>query len=121
MRVLIANDAEVESAVLSRLMGTLGHEVVGRAPDSGSATVLAARLLPELAIVDGRLPPEGALPAISGLRAAAPATTVVIVASLSEIELVRAAVALGAAGALRRPFLRSQVETLLREIFRAPP
>jgi DNA-binding NarL/FixJ family response regulator len=116
VRVLIVNDAAVECDALTRLLGSLGHEVVARAADSGDAAVIAGRLLPDLALVDGRLPPGGCLPAIPILRAAAPAMRVAIVAAVSEIELVRAAVAAGAAGALRRPLLRSQVVPALEDI-----
>jgi DNA-binding NarL/FixJ family response regulator len=116
MRVLLLNDAAVECDALTRLLGSLGHEVVARASSSGEGAIFAARLLPDLAIVDGRLPPDGCLPAVSALRTAAPAMLVAIVAALPEIELVRAAVTLGAAGALRRPLLRGEVGHALDEI-----
>jgi len=98
------------------MMEALGHEVVATVGDGSAALDLVVDAAPDLAIVDGRLPPHGCIPLIEALRAAAPATLVAILASLDEIDLVRAAVAAGAAGALRRPVLRSQVTEALDEL-----
>jgi DNA-binding NarL/FixJ family response regulator len=112
---LIVDDAAIESALLARMLASLGHEVVGEASLAAAALDLAVRRGPDLAIVDGRFPPLGGLAMLEALRRQAPAVRVAVIASLAEIELVRAAVAAGASGALRRPLLRSAVAAALSQ------
>ncbi len=116
MRVLILDDAAVARAVLARIVRDLGHEVVAEVPDLESALRCISEHLPDLAIVDSRLPPEGCLAALRELRARAPGVMVAVIAALDEIDVVRAAVAAGAAGAFRRPLLRSDVAVSLRQL-----
>jgi CheY-like chemotaxis protein len=120
VRVLIVNDAVVESAVLARMLRDLGHAVVAQASNLAEALERAVAHVPDLAVVDGRLPPEGCLEAVRSLRASVPTMTVAVVAALDEIDLVRVAIASGAALALRRPLLRSQVAASLAGVFQAP-
>jgi len=113
VRVLIADDAAVARAVLARLIAGAGHEVAGEAEDATSALELCSALRPDAVVIDGRLPPDGALALIPRLRALDPALRILVAASLDEVELVRAAVAGGASGAVARPFTASNLEAAL--------
>jgi DNA-binding NarL/FixJ family response regulator len=119
VRILIVDDAPVERAALARIFRDLGHEVVAQASDLASALEFAAEFAPDLAVIDGRLAPEGCLEALRQFRENAPAIVLAVVAALGEIELVRAARAHGASGAFRRPLLRTQVEASLRDLISA--
>jgi response regulator NasT len=118
MRILIVDDAAVERAIFARIAHDLGHEIVAEAADLATASRLAADLRPQLIVLDGRLPPTGAPAAVAALLAAAPDAAVAVVAALEELDLVRAARAAGAAVALRRPFLPTQVAAALRDLAR---
>ena len=118
LRIVVGDDAAPSRAILARLIGELQHQVVAEAIDATGVLARCAELGPDLAIVDGRLPPGGGLAAVESLRRAAPELAIVFVASLDEVDLLRAALAAGASGALGRPFLRSQIEATLRRFAR---
>ena len=67
MRVALADDAVILREGLSRLLQEAGFEVVGLASDGDELLELVARELPDLAIVDIRMPPTNT---DEGLRAA---------------------------------------------------
>jgi len=113
VRVLLADDAAVARAVLARLIAAAGHEIVGESEDAPRALERCAALHPDAVVIDGRLPPDGALALVPRLRALDPALRILVAASLEEVELVRAAVAAGADGAIGRPFTPSGVEAAL--------
>ncbi len=83
-----------------------------------SAVAEAERLQPEIIVVDGRLP-GGGLEALEALGRAAPGARLALIAALSELDLVREARRRGAADALRRPLLVSQVAETLAELARS--
>jgi DNA-binding NarL/FixJ family response regulator len=118
VRIVIGDDAPLARSILSRLIESLGHEVVAEAGDPDALIRCCADEKPEVAIVDGRLPPEGGLAAIERLHRSEPDLPIVVIASLDEVGLLRSALAAGASGGLGRPFLRSQVEATLQRFAR---
>jgi two-component system, chemotaxis family, chemotaxis protein CheY len=115
LRILIVDDAAVERAVFASIALRLGHEMVGEADDAATALPLAARLAPDLIVVDGRLPSLEA-DTVDALRAAAPSAALAVVVAFGERDLMRTALERGATAVLRRPFLATQVEAALRDI-----
>lgn len=118
MRILIVDDAAAERAILAHIVRDLGHDVAAEASDVPSALEAAKERGLDLAAVDGRLPSGGCLAAVRALRGAHPGIVLIVIAALGEIDLVREAVTNGAAGAFRRPLLRSQVEAALHALTR---
>jgi DNA-binding NarL/FixJ family response regulator len=113
VRVLIADDAAVARAILTRLIAGAGHQVAGEAEDAASALERCAALGPDAVVIDGRLPPAGALPVVRQLREFHPAVRILLAASLDEVELVRSATGAGVSGVVARPFTPSGVEAAL--------
>jgi response regulator NasT len=72
LRVLIAEDEGFVAAGLQAQLKALGHQVVGLARDGQEAVALAEALLPDLVIMDIRLPrldgPEAARRILQGCR-----------------------------------------------------
>lgn len=118
MRIVIGDDAPLARSILSRSVERLGHEVVAEANDLDELLERCADVRPDIAIVDGRLPPEGGLVAVERLHRAQSELPIVIIASVDEVALLRSALAAGALGGLSRPFLRSQVEETLQRFAR---
>jgi DNA-binding NarL/FixJ family response regulator len=116
VRILVADDAAVVRSALRRIAGRLEHEIVAEAVDANEARVRSEETRPQIALVDSRLPPDGALGLIAFL--AAQGVAVLVIASLAERALVREAVAAGARGALLRPLLASQAGDALAELAR---
>ena len=101
-----------------RSIERLGHEVVAEANDLGELLERCADVRPDIAIVDGRLPPEGGLVAVERLHRIQSELPIIFIASVDEVALLRSALAAGALGGLGRPFLRSQVEQTLQRFAR---
>lgn len=73
MRVMVADDVLISRAGISALLEDSGCEVVGLADDCDSAVAVAARHLPDVAIIDIRMPPthtDEGLVAAQRIRAA---------------------------------------------------
>jgi len=90
VRILVADDAAVVRSALRRIARRLEHEIVAEAVDADEARVRSEETRPQIALVDSRLPPEGALGLIAFL--AAQGVAVLVIASLAERALVREAV-----------------------------
>jgi DNA-binding NarL/FixJ family response regulator len=67
MRVVVADDAVILREGLARLLAEAGFEVVGLAADADELFALVEQLLPDVAIIDIRMPPTHT---DEGLRAA---------------------------------------------------
>jgi DNA-binding NarL/FixJ family response regulator len=97
------------------LVAAAGHEVVAEAEDEPSALERFEATHPDVVVIDGRLPPGGALVVVGSLRARDARVWIVVTAALDERELLRAALAAGASAGLERPFLPSGVEAVFAE------
>lgn len=94
--VIIVDDAEiVRDAVAELLAADAAFEVVGTGGDAATAAVLAARLSPDVAIVDVRMP-GGGVAATAAIRRASPCTRVVAYSAHEDRDGVLAMVAAGA-------------------------
>lgn len=84
LRVLIAEDHDLVRDVLTRVIEDDGSlEVVGAARDADEAISLARLLMPDVALIDVRMP-GGGHRAVREIRVTSPATHVVALSSLAE-------------------------------------
>jgi DNA-binding NarL/FixJ family response regulator len=58
MRIVIAEDAAVIRAGLAEILTDRGHEIVAAVGDASALTVAVAEFLPDVAIIDVRMPPS---------------------------------------------------------------
>jgi DNA-binding NarL/FixJ family response regulator len=99
-RILIVDDHPLTREALSSLLGAHGFEVCGCASDGDQAIVEAARLRPDLILLDLSMPGLDGLSALPRLREAAPETEVVVLTASGTEENLLAAIRAGAAGYL---------------------
>jgi DNA-binding NarL/FixJ family response regulator len=59
VRIVIGEDSALFREGLARLLEDAGHEVVGRAGDATTLVEVVERELPDLAVIDVRMPPDG--------------------------------------------------------------
>lgn len=98
VRVLVADDNPVIRIGLRQLLtAQSATELVGEAKDGGEALTLARRLLPDVVLLDVRMPGAGGLDVLPEL---ATFTCVLMLTSSQEDETIRAAVRAGARGYL---------------------
>lgn len=99
-RILIVDDHPLTRDALATLLGAHGLDVVGCASDGMEAIGEAARLLPDLVLLDLSMPGMDGLTALPQLREAAPDCEVVVLTASGTEENLLAAIRGGAAGYL---------------------
>jgi two-component system response regulator DevR len=101
LRVLIVDDHEVVREGLRSLLNRReGISVVGEAGTVGTAVEEAARLRPDVVIMDVRLPDGSGVEACREIRQENPAAKVIMLTSYADDEAVFASILAGAAGYL---------------------
>jgi len=140
LRILIADDHEVaRRCIRSLLEGHPGWEVCGEAPDGREAVSAAARLKPDLVLLDIGMPGLNGLDAARQIMAAEPDIRVLILTMHDSEQVVREVLAAGARGFLlksdagrdlvnavealqnRRTFFTTKVAQLVLEGYLRPP
>ena len=101
LRLLVVDDHEVvRQGLVALLDRRSGFEVVAQAESVADAIALADRFEPDLVIMDVRLPDGSGIEACREIRAARPATRVVMLTSYPDEEAVLSAIIAGASGYL---------------------
>ncbi len=100
IRVLLADDHEMTREGLRRILETADIEVVGQAGDGETAVDLAMRLLPDVAVLDIRMPRLDGIAATAriGTMAAAQRPRVLILTTFDLDEYVYKSLRAGASG-----------------------
>jgi len=114
MRVVIADDQRVVREGLGVLLQTVpGVEVVGAAADGQEAIDLAARLCPDVVLMDLRMPRLGGIDATRRIRADQPDVRVVVLTTYADDESIIDALRAGAIGYLTKDAGREQLRGAL--------
>lgn len=99
IRLLIVDDHEVVRIGLTAVLNlTPGMTVVGQASKKAEATALAARLEPDVVLLDIRLPDGSGVDAARAILAARPHTKVLFLTSFADDQTVLEAILSGAQG-----------------------
>jgi DNA-binding NarL/FixJ family response regulator len=102
IRLLIADDDHGTTQVLRDALATFGFEIVGDACNGVEAGDKAARLRPEVVLMDLRMPEVDGIEATVLIKAQEPRTQVVILTAFSERDTRWAAEFMGAANLLEK-------------------
>jgi DNA-binding NarL/FixJ family response regulator len=115
IRVLLADDHPV---VRAGLTGMLAAEpdltVVGEAASGDEAVALAARLRPDVVLMDLRMPAGDGVSATARIRAALPETRVLVLTTYDTDADILRAVEAGAAGYLLKDLPRAELAAAIR-------
>jgi len=117
--VLIADDHPFVRHGLRTYLETLDDlEVVGEASDGAEAVELAGQLLPEVVLMDLVMPELDGVEATRAIRAASPATKVIVLTSFDDDEKVFPAIKAGAAGYLLKDVHPTELAEAVRKASR---
>jgi len=117
IRVLIADDQRVVREGLAMVLGLLPEvEVVGAAADGDEAVALAAALLPDIVLMDLRMPRCDGVEATRLLRDRVPETTVIILTTYADDRSVIDAMRAGARGYLTKDAGGADIRHALRQV-----
>ncbi len=114
MRVVIADDQRVVREGLATIVGGFAEsEVVGLAVDGAQAVALVAELVPDVVLMDLRMPRLDGVEATRRLRADYPAVPVVVLTTYADDQSVVAALSAGAVGYLTKDASRDDIRRAL--------
>jgi two-component system, NarL family, response regulator DevR len=119
LRLLVVDDHEVvRQGLVALLDRRTGFEVVAQAGSVAESIDAAARFEPDLVIMDVRLPDGTGIEACREIRAARPATRVVMLTSYPDEEAVLSAIIAGASGYLLKQIRGRDLVTALEAVGR---
>jgi DNA-binding NarL/FixJ family response regulator len=119
IRILVVDDHPVVRQGLRTFLDTRDDmAVVGEAGDGEAAVAEAARLWPDVILMDLLMPGIGGLEAIGRIRDADPAARILVLTSFSSADQVVPAVRAGAAGYLLKDAAPEEVEAAVRAVHR---
>lgn len=101
-RILIAEDNDLVALTLEDQLKRLGYDVIGIARAGAEAIQLAARLLPDLIIMDIRMPEVEGTEAAMRINQQRP-TPIIMLTAYTDRDTIRRAEAAGALGYLVKP------------------
>ena len=119
IRVLIADDQRVVREGLRTLLGLLhGVEVVGVAADGLEAVELAAKVAPDVVMMDLRMPRCDGVEATRRLQVEAPQTKVLVLTTYADDRSVIEALRAGARGYLTKDAGADEISKALEQVVR---
>jgi DNA-binding NarL/FixJ family response regulator len=117
IRVLVADDQTLVREGLVTLLGLIdGIEVAGTARDGEEAIEMAARLRPDVVLMDLRMPRVDGVEATRRLTRAQPSTRVVVLTTYADDESVFAALQAGAQGYLTKDSGAEEIARAVRTV-----
>ena len=115
LRVLVVDDHPIVREGVRRILEAAPDlQVIGEASDGASALALAARLLPDAAVVDVGLPDMSGLALVRLLKAQRPELTVVMLSMYDDAEYARESRAAGASAYVVKDSAATMLATQLR-------
>ncbi len=119
IRVMIVDDHPlVREGIRSIVAAEDGFEIVAEAGSGEEAVVAAARLHPDVVVLDLSMPGEGGLSAVARLREVAPAARSLILSVHDHPEYVLEAVRAGAHGYIRKDTSPAELRNAIRTVHR---
>lgn len=119
VRLLVVDDHPVVRQGLRTFLETRADfEVVGEAGDGETAVAEAARLEPDVILMDLVMPGVDGLEAINRIRAADPEARILVLTSFASADQVLPALRAGAAGYLLKDAAPAEVEAAIRAVHR---
>lgn len=118
MRILLADDHALFRDGVASLLRAWGHDVVGQASNGIEAVELAARLEPDLVLMDIRMPGGSGLEATARIKASQPGTSIVILTVSEDEDDLFSAIKAGAQGYLLKNLEATQFRTMIEAVGR---
>lgn len=117
IRILLADDHPVVRDGLAAMLATQpDFEVVGEAGNGAEALIEAARLRPDVVLMDLEMPALDGIEAIRRLRAADPSVQVVVLTAFDTDERIVGAIQAGAQGYLLKGAPRAEIFAAIRTV-----
>jgi pilus assembly protein CpaE len=118
IRVLIVDDIPETRDHLTKLLGFESDiEVVGSAASGSEALTIAAKLTPDVVLMDINMPDMDGIAATEKLSASVPSAAVVMMSVQGEADYLRRSMLAGAREFLVKPFSSDELTASIRQVF----
>ena len=114
IRLMLADDHRMLREGLSRSMREQGFDIVGEASDGAEAVAMAARLHPDVILMDVTMPEMDGVEACRAVRADLPGTQVVMLTMHADQEVLASAIRAGASGYLVKDCSTDEIASAVR-------
>jgi NarL family two-component system response regulator LiaR len=122
IRILLADDHAIVRAGIEALLGTEeGMVVVGTAANGEEAVAGAARLKPDLVLLDLQMPKKSGIEAIAEIKERDPQAHILVLTSFSDDDKVFAAIKAGALGYILKDAAPHELLTAIRNVQEGKP
>ena len=122
LRVMLVDDHAIVREGLRALLEEEAHvQIIGEASNGDEATEMAARLKPNLVLIDLKMPGMSAPDAIRVIRARNPATQVLVLTSYVDDEQVQAVLGAGALGYVLKDVAKSELLRAMATVSKGEP
>jgi DNA-binding NarL/FixJ family response regulator len=111
---MLADDHRMLREGLSRSMREQGFDIVGEASDGAEAVAMAARLHPDVILMDVTMPEMDGVEACRAVRADLPGTQVVMLTMHADQEVLASAIRAGASGYLVKDCSTDEIASAVR-------
>lgn len=119
IRILVADDQAIVRDGLVTVLGLIdGFVVVGQAADGEQAVALAQETVPDVVLMDLRMPQLDGAAATARILATHPEIVVLVLATFADDESILGALRAGARGYLTKDAGRAELETAIRSVAR---
>jgi len=118
MRVVLVDDHALFRDGVASLLAAWGHDVVGQAADGSAAPELVRRLVPDLVLMDVRMPGISGLEATRRIATENPSVAIVMLTVSEDEDDLFAAIKAGARGYLLKNLEAAQLRAMLEAVER---
>ncbi|MBK6357836.1 MAG: response regulator [Betaproteobacteria bacterium] len=114
--IVIADDNDMMRSILRAMLRGEEYDVIGEARNGQAAIDVVDRMKPDIVCMDVMMPEKTGIEALCEIKAAHPATEVVMVTSNSDPETVQESIMNGASGFIIKPFNAARVLDTLAKV-----
>lgn len=114
--IMIVDDNDMMRTLLRSILRGHEYDVIGEARNGNAAVELAERLKPDIVCLDVVMPEKDGLEALIEIKAARPATEIVMISGNSDPDTVQESIMNGAGGFIIKPFNAARILDTLDKI-----
>lgn len=115
-KIMIADDDAMMRELLKGILRSGEHIIVGEAGNGEQAIEMAKKVTPDLLCLDIHMPKMDGMQCLEALRASMPKLTIIMISGDATLEVVKGALAKGAAGFIVKPFNAAKVLDTIQRV-----
>lgn len=112
-RLLVTDDSMMIRELIKELALEAGWQIVGEATNGDEAIELFKQHRPDVTTLDLVMPVHDGLHALRGIRAIDPQAKVLVISAISQTDVLKEALSLGASDFIVKPFKKDQAQRAL--------